>query len=282
MMKPVIALLAVALLGLAACSGTPESAQESQQPTEEVSVSTPPDSPTASPTPTVDAGADFDTAVEFTTLTHDSEYAAANQLVKPESPAARYLAHQTLNQKATTIAGGGGYDDPIPVIKPDPKTKSIKVTFPAEEPMEGERAAKALTYTWKDFTFDQGKVTGWTGKSGPVKDVLWSRETSDESRGRTAVLKSAYKANNGNIVIIVELSSKVGTGWSSGEYAAKDGYRQVLLEEHINELSKGEKTLGSFVVEDAEFGGVLHIAYTDESGSSGGNGDPWELLLTIK
>lgn len=214
--------------------------------------------------------------MEFTKLTHDSEYTAAAELVKPESPAARYLAHQTLANKAEVIAGAGG-DEDVPTIKPDKAKQTIKISFPAEEPVEGEKAAKALTYTWKNFTFDQGQITGWTGASGPIKNVLWTRQTSDESEGRKAVLKSAYKANNGDVSIVVELSSKVATGWNSGEYTAMDGYRQVLRYEYASELSKGEKTLGSYVVEKAEFGGQLHLPYTDAEGV-----DEGELLLTIK
>lgn len=157
------------------------------------------------------------------------------------------------------------------------KTKSVKITYPAEEAAEGQPATKALSYTWKDFTYDQGKVTGWTGATGPVAKVLWTRQTSDEREGRKAVLKSAYRANNKNVVITVELSSKVATSWTSAEYTAKDGYRQVTLEEYASELSKGEKTLAYYVIEKAEFGGQLHIPYTDAEGFEEG-----ELLLTIK
>ena len=40
---------------------------------------------------------------------------------------------------------------------------------------------RKITYTWKDFTYDQGKVTGWTGKTGLVESVLWSQQSSDSS-----------------------------------------------------------------------------------------------------
>lgn len=277
MKKSAIAVLVAALWGLSACSGSGD-AEAPQQPAGEVTVSTPPDTtPTASPTPTEDpASDDFETAVEFTELTHQDDHSAAAELAKPESPAARYLAHQTLYAKAETIAGVES-DTSIPTVKADPKTKSIKITIPADEPVEGEKADKALTYTWKDFTFENGKVTGWTGASGPVKDVLWTRETTAESEGRKAVLKSAYKANSGNVFITAELFSKVATSFNYSEYAAKDGYRQGATDEHTSELSKGEKTLAYFVIEKAEFGGVLHIPYTDAEGFEEG-----ELLLTVK
>ena len=276
MKKTALAILTAALLGLSACSGGSGGAQASQAPSGDVTVSTPPDTPTPSPTPTEDPNKDFKTAVEFTTLTHNDEHAEAARLVKPESPAARYLAHQTLAAKAEKI-GGAPDNDEVPTIKSDAKTQSIKVTFAADEPVEGEKAKKPLTYTWKDFTFDDGKITGWTGKSGPVKNVLWTRETTAAAKGRKAVLKSAYKANSGALVIVVELSSKVATGFTYGEYAANGGYRQEVSDQYDSELSKGEKTLAEFVVPDAPFGGKLHIPFTDAEGF-----DQGEMLLTIK
>lgn len=89
MKKTAIAVLVAALLGLTACSGDTEAPE--RQPAGEVTVSTPPDTPTASASPTEDQDDNFDTAVEFTKTVHgsDADYAAAAEFVKPESPAAR-------------------------------------------------------------------------------------------------------------------------------------------------------------------------------------------------
>jgi hypothetical protein len=69
----------------------------------EVTITTPPNE---TPTPAEAQSADFATAVKFTKLSQ-SKYKEANVLVVPESPATRYLAHQTLIVKAEEI---GGYD----------------------------------------------------------------------------------------------------------------------------------------------------------------------------
>jgi hypothetical protein len=64
-----------------------------------------------------------------------------------------------------------------------------------------------------------------------------------------------------------------------GRVHARGGYRQAASEYGARDLSEGEKTLGYYVFEDAKFGGVLHIPYTDGDGSSQGD---WNLKLAIK
>jgi hypothetical protein len=261
MTRKTVVLVLVALLTLAGCSG----GGKNDQPTTEPTVSTPADE-TSTP-----MGDDFATAVKFTKLVHHDEYSEAAQQVKPESPAARYVAHQAQMLRAEKI---GGYpSEPFEgSFKPEPTSGSIRI-----KNVTGD--GKAITYTWKDFTFDAGKITGWTGKRGPVGSVLWTRTTSDKSRGRKAVLKSAYLANSGFLNVVVELSSSRGTGWGDAEYAAKDGYRQTSSEGGAGDLSAGEKTLAYFSFEDSKFGGVLHIPYYGKDGSSFGD---WDLTLKVK
>lgn len=122
-------------------------------------------------------------------------------------------------------------------------------------------------------------MTGWTGKSGPIDKVLWTRQTSDTSRGRKAVLKSAYLTNAGYINVTVKLSSSVGTGWGDATYTAKGGYRQTASEQGAQDISKGEKTLAYFSFEDAKFGGVMHLEFYTADGTSQGD---WSLDLPIK
>ena len=269
-MKKIIAAAATAtLLALAAgCSGggANDPAQEPQQ--AEPTVSTPMDQ-----TPTPEPVGDFATAVKFTKLSHQQRHKEANELVVPESPAARYLAHQVLITKAQSIAGYDSSDEPQPSIKPDAATASIKIKFAKTED------SPALSYVWKDFTFEQGKITGWTGKSGPVKDVLWSRTTTDSKLSPRAKLESAYRSNNGNLFVVVELSASKGRGFGDAEYSARGGYRQAVAEQNASDLSKGEKTLAYFAFKNAKFGGTLHIPFYDDTGSSYGD---WTLMLKIK
>jgi hypothetical protein len=161
-----------------------------------------------------------------------------------------------------------------PEIDPDPAKGSIKLTFLAEAETQQEARAKAISHVWKDFTYEAGKVTGWTGKSGPVKDVLWTRTTRDESRGRRAELKSAYLSNIGTLIAGVELASSEASQFWEAEYTARGGYRQAASEYGARDLSEGEKTLGYYIFEDAKFGGTLHIPYSDGDGTSQGD---WEL-----
>ena len=155
-------------------------------------------------------------------------------------------------------------------VGPDPATGAIKIKYDNKPKTKD---------TWKDFTFDQGKISGWTGKTGPVKSVLWSRTTSDQSRGRKAELKSAYLTNSKALYAIVELSSSKATSWGNAEYTAKGDYRQGAFKQSAGEIAAGEKTLAYFAFENAKIGGVLHIPYYDEDGTSQGR---WKLELPIK
>lgn len=116
-------------------------------------------------------------------------------------------------------------------------------------------------------------------QTGPIKDVLWTRTTSDSKLSTKAKLESAYRANNGNLFIVVALASSKGRGFGDAEYSARGGYRQAVLEQNASDLTKGEKTLAYFTFKGAKFGGTLHIPFYDETGSSYGD---WELKLAIK
>jgi hypothetical protein len=181
--------------------------------------------------------------------------------------------YQVSSEKAYDIAGIDHSDFEQPSLKPDPTTSSIKIKYAKTED------EPAISYVWRDFTFEQGKITGWTGKSGPVKDVLWTRTTSDSKLGTKAKLQSAYRANNGKLYAVLELSASKARGFGDAEYTARGGYRQAVFEQNAADLSKGEKTLAIFVFKNAKFGGTLHIPFYDETGSSYGN---WELKLKIK
>ena len=127
-------------------------------------------------------------------------------------------------RRAVKTSQGYALEELPPEIDPDPAKGSIKLTFLAEAETQQEAREKAISYVWKDFTYEAGKVTGCTGKSGPVKDVLWTRTTRDESRGRRAELKSAYLSNVGSLIAVVELSSSEASQFWEAEYTARGGY----------------------------------------------------------
>jgi hypothetical protein len=234
----------------------------------EPSVSTPADE-----TPTPEPADDFATAVKFTKLVYQNEYKKANALVVPESPAARYLVAQVSIDKAQRIAGYDPSDNAKPdSIKPDSTTGNIKVKFAKTED------EPATSVVWKGFTYDQGKITGWTGKLGPIKDRLWTRTTTDSKLDARAKLESAYLSNSGTLFIVVELSAKrdVDLGYMPS-YAAKSGYRQNASDSSGDELAKGEKTLVYCTFDDAKFGGKLRLKIASASGYDTAN-----LELAIK
>ena len=88
----------------------------------------------------------------------------------------------------------------------DPATGSIKIKYATTED------EPSLAYTCMDFTFEQGKIIGWTGKIGPVQKALWTRTTADSKPGTKAKLESAYRSNNGNLFVVVELAASKGRG----------------------------------------------------------------------
>ena len=271
-MRAAIVILA---LSLASCSGSGANDLPAQQVSSyQPSVSTPPDE-----TATPDATSDFDTAVKFTKLAHTNEYKEAAELVVPESPAERYVVHQTLYRRALRASQGYAPEDVPPEFEPDPAKGSIKIIFLAQAETQQEATENATSYTWKDFTYKGGKIASWTGKSGPVEDVLWTRTTHAASRGRRAELKSAYLSDIGSLIAVVELWTSQPSKFLEGEYTARGGDRQAASEYGARDLSEGEKTLGYYVFEDAKFGGTLRIPYTDGDGSSQGD---WKLKLVIK
>jgi hypothetical protein len=261
-----IAAAVLATLALAGCSGG--GAKDQPAAVTEPSVSTPADS-----TPSPEPMGDFATAVKFTKLAHQDKFKEANALVVPESPAERYLVFQVSSNKAYEIAGVDTTNDEPPKFTPDPAAGTIKIKVAKTED------SPAYSYVWRDFVYEQGKIKSWTGKTGPVQDVLWTRTTTDSKLSTKAKLKSAYRANSGNLYAVVELSASRARGFGDAEYMAKGGYRQAVSEQNAADLSAGERTLAVFVIKGAKFGGVLHIPFYDGTGSSYGD---WQLDLKIK
>jgi hypothetical protein len=258
-MRKLASLVTLLALLLAGCSGGGAADQGSGASEVSPTVSIPTNSPPAT-TPSEDR--DFATAVKFTKLVHKDEYSKAETLVQPGSAANRYVEFQKLSNKAQRIDGQDTRIDPATLgFDPNKKTHSIRIRIDDENP---------LTYVWKDFTFDQGKITGWTGKSGPVGAVLWTKMSKDSALGTTARLVSAYRANSGSMLMVVEFSSTRGADLGyMPSYVAKGGYRQNASSwSSQDELGKGEKTLIYYIFDDAKFGGKLYLKVASPTGYS--------------
>jgi len=124
-----------------AVDSTPAVSLPGDQPTPAVS--------TPASTPKSNTNADFSSAVEFTRLAHLGDYGAAGGLVADNSPAARYIAHQTAYRRAYVLNGPplteNSSDDVT--IDGDAKTGAIKI-----EITDGD---DTTSYVWKDFSFDE-------------------------------------------------------------------------------------------------------------------------------
>ncbi len=249
-----------ATLALAGCSGGDSAPQQ-------VSTLAPSVTPTTPTTTAPDPRKDFDAAIEFTELVYDNDYREARELMKPESPAARYLDHQAAVDKAFKISGQGARETSDITVDPDKEKREIKITYPGDGEDGGEDSV-----VWKDFMFDQGKITEWSNPLGPISENLWTRSSEDTALRTTARLVSAYRANDGDLYVVVEFSAKKDVDLSyTASYAADDGYRQEATDSSGDELAKGEKTLAYYMFEDAEFGGKLRLKIASASGYSTGN-----------
>lgn len=280
-LQTVTAALAAAFLALVAgCSsggaGTTPTAESTP------AVSLPGDRP-GSPTPAATSpggtAGSFSTAVEFTRLVQLGDYGAAGGLVADSSPAARYLAHQIAYQRAYEL-NGQPLTNPDPddvTIDGDEKSGSIRI-----EIVDGDDTVR---YTWKDFAFDgAGKVTAWTGKSGPIDDALWSKSDTAKAHGVTAKLVSAYMTNGGDLVIVTDLSSPGrAVRVDDAVYTPTDGYRQQDTAGLYTKVGKGERAMTVFSFPDAKIGGKLQLELgrldPDDQSSSYAFGT---VTLTIK
>lgn len=223
----------------------------------------------ASAAPSLEAPREnFENAVAFTRASHESDYAKARSFASPDSDAGRYLDHMENVTKAYKVSGNEVGQDEF-AVEPSKDSKSIVVD-------DGE-----TSYTWKDFTYDsKGQVTSWTGASGKVGDVLWSKGDEDTAMDTTVTLVSAYRANSGAMFVVAEVSAKrsVNLDLFGATYTADGDYKQKAYDaSSVSDLRKGEKTLVYLVFNDADFGGTVKLAVNTPDYTKTGT-----IKLTVK
>ncbi|HSU36544.1 MAG TPA: hypothetical protein VLJ88_12875 [Propionibacteriaceae bacterium] len=230
-----------------------------------------PEASTANPTTAPPSSDYFASALTFTRLVHLGKHSQARSLVEPNSPAARYIAHQLADTKAYKVDGLS--DSNVEndwTIAGDEETGKVRI-----KPSDG-----SASYTWEQFTYSgAGKITGWTGASGPIESALWTRGSSDTGLGVTARLVSAYRTNIGAMRMVVDYSTDRDVDLSfTASYAARGGSRQNSTEQSFaNELDKGKKTFTHYSFADATFGGTLRLKVASMNGSETAN-----LVLAIR
>lgn len=259
------ALIASLLLTGCAIGGTAEGGTDIPDATPKVK------SLKVSPTTAPPGRDNFDTALEFTRLVHLGKHSQARSMVEANSPAARYITHQLADTKAYRMDGlsdSNSADDWT--ITGDAKTGKIRI-----KPTDG-----SASYTWRQFAFSgAGKITAWTGASGPIASVLWTRESKASGLGVTARLVSAYRTNAGAMRMVVDYSTTRDVELNYiARYTGRGGYRQNSTEQSSQDkLGKGEKTFTHYSFEDAKFGGTLRLKVASPDGYQTAN-----LVLAIR
>ncbi|MFP7834899.1 hypothetical protein [Marisediminicola sp. LYQ134] len=233
----VVLALTIVLTGCTAAPATRESSE----------------SAAATTAPTPDPGAEqFATIEAFVGAAFQGRYDEAAQHASPGSAAERYVSHQRAMNTGYN-ANGDGQDDltTLPTLSFDDGLVTV---------VEGD----SEPYNLSDFTFDdEGLVTGWAGKSGPVAEALWTQPWSGQSGGNTIDLTSAYRANSGNLFVVIKVAAneRATAPYSySATYSASDGITySAAYASQPDEIAAGSAGYIVVVFEGAPFGGTVNL-----------------------
>lgn len=235
----------VLTLGVAGCTASPATRAPSQT-----------SSPTSAPagTPAIDQNAEQNATIEaFVSAAWQSRHDEATQYVSPGSAAERYVVHQKAVATAYAANGEGSTD---PEAQPT-------LTFTNGVATVADGAA-ATPYTLTDFTFDDnGLITSWTGRSGPVADALWTQPWSGQTGGNTVDLVSAYKANSGALLVVLKVAANEAAtspyGYSA-TYSASDGITySATSASQPQTIAAGSAGYLVLIFDGAPFGGTVNV-----------------------
>jgi hypothetical protein len=241
----ITALLVAAAIGLAGC--TTEAATR-----EPVESSAPPTNTAES-----DQNAEHNATIEaFISPAFNDQFEQALQHASPGSPAERYVAHQQAYATALNANGDAPVDDPATETDDAP-------TLTFDEGVVNV-VAGGEKYSLTDFTFDEnGLVTAWTGKSGPVADVLWTQPWSGQTGGNTVDLVSAYKANAGQLIVVIKVTANERAATVFGynaTYAASDGITYAASgSSQPSQITAGSAGYTILIFSGAPFGGTVNL-----------------------
>lgn len=243
---PSITVLALAAaLGLSGC--TAEAA--TREPIES--------SAAATSTAESDQNAENNATIEaFISAAFNDQFEQALQHASPGSAAERYVTHQQAYVTALNANGDAPVDDPE-----DDTDNAPTLTF--DEGIVNVNQG-GTDYSLTDFTFDDdGLVTAWTGKSGPVSSVLWSQPWSGQTGGNTVDLVSAYRANAGSLIVVVKVTANERTatifGYSA-TYSASDGITYAVAgSSQPSQIAPGSAGYAILVFTGAPFGGTVNL-----------------------
>lgn len=210
----------------------------------------------SSPTtaPAADQDAEQNATMEaFVSAAWQSRYDEAIQYASPDSAADRYVVHQQAANTAFNANGEGATD---PESQPT-------LTF-ADGVVTVAESGVPDTYNLTDFAFDDdGLVTSWTGRSGPVADALWTQPWSGQTGGNTIDLVSAYKANSGALWVVLKVTANEAateTYGYSATYSASDGITySVASASQPQSIAAGSAGFVVLIFDGAPFGGTVNL-----------------------
>lgn len=209
------------------------------------------DSDTASTQPDASASGDsWDVVVEFNEALVAEDFNRAAELSAPESPASRYVEYRTDVQQAQQDADA--VQESSGEVTGDEDAGAITASITSAE--------DEVTYTWTDFSTDDGLVTDWVTEQGPLADQLWTTDSSAEAGGATVALQSAYRTNVGDLYVVLEVTA--GADALSADGAASyvpEGGTAVPPGAAVVPDTVGEESSAHllYVYTGADFGGTV-------------------------
>lgn len=201
----------------------------------------------------------WETVADFVSASHEADYETAFRLAAPDSPAYRYVLHQQAAHEAQVTSGNAPENlDYTIEANQDAGTVSIDYTD-----NDGDPAG----YTWSDFKVDdRGRVYSWTGKSGPVADVLWSKDSHVTVAGTNVSLVSAYRANSGDLYVVLDVSPSkfaLSPDYEPTFVGADKRTREATAAIVPDRIDKGTSGYLMYVFQGAKFGGTVTVNIQD-------------------
>lgn len=238
MKKFAIAGGAIALtLGLSACS----------QPNVTVA-----DASASASAPAKVADNSWESVTTFVEAQWDGETEKALALTEPGSPAERYAKYQIAADEAYVTNGQGSMSEGVAFSYVDDSDAGTVTITDQNDP--------TTEYIWSDFVVSPtGKVVTWTGASGPLEDALWSKDATAKAAGATIELVGAYKANSGNLFIVldVEAGDKGATMAYDASYVVDGRSTKATYTVAPSSIEPNTKAYHVYVFENADFGGTF-------------------------
>lgn len=235
---------------LAACSGGTGVAPAPNTPAASSAAPVAQATSTTNPAPTlVD---DWSNAVKFSELALAGKHEGAKKYVSPGSAADRYLIHQIALREAVVAAGSARNDPLTPTVNRDSGTISFS---------QGEGEDDTV---WKDFTYDGGKVSGWTIGETPLSSRVWTKDAEASLKGVNVKLVSAYQ-NDSALWVILDVTSAdrdLKMDYSPALTDAKKRQREAATVVGPDEVKTGTSAYVAYAFEGAAYGGTLTYALT--------------------